>query len=212
MKIISAAQRTPEWFAARAGKFTASCFSDLMAVTKSGPAASRRNLITRLAIERLTGTQEEGYTNAAMQRGTELEPIARSEYEARAGVMVQEIGFALHDDYQNVGASVDGLVGDDGLVEIKCPNSANHFDYLRTGSHAQEYRWQIQGQLWVSGRAWCDAVSFDPRFPEYARLAIVRVKRDEDAIKELVAACAKAEEEVSAQAAEIEQLQWRKAA
>lgn len=190
-------QRTDEWFAARAGKFTGSRFSDLMARTKSGPAASRAELITTLAIERLTGRCVETYSNAAMQRGIELEPLARSAYEAFDGVMVRESGFVQHKDHSFVGVSPDGLVGYSGMVEIKCPYSmAKHACYLRSNGHAKEYWWQLQGQLWVCGRKWVDAVSFDPRFPDLLQLAIVRVCRDDSAIAELEAECIKANDEV----------------
>ncbi len=191
-------QRTAEWFARRAGKFTGSRFADLMAVTKSGPSASRRNLLATLAVERITGTCVETYSNSAMQRGIDLEEEARQAYEAYAGTLCVEIDFIDHPSVPMVGVSPDGLVGDDGLVEIKCPASmAKHLDAIRTGAHAAEYRWQIQGQMWVTGRQWCDAVSYDPRYPEHLRLAVTRVMRDEDAIAKLAAAVTEAEDEVS---------------
>lgn len=191
-------QRTDAWFARRAGKFTGSRFADLMAVTKSGPSASRRNLLATLAVERITGACVETYSNAAMQRGIDLEEEARQAYEAYAGTLCIEIDFVDHPSVPMVGVSPDGLVGDDGLVEIKCPDSmAKHLDAIRTGAHAAEYRWQIQGQMWVTGRRWCDAVSYDPRYPEHLRLAVTRVMRDEDAIAKLAAAVTEAEDEVS---------------
>ena len=197
-------QRTDAWFARRAGKFTGSRFADLMAVTKSGPSASRRNLLATLAVERITGACVETYSNAAMQRGIELEEEARQAYEAHAGTLCVEIDFIDHPSVPMVGVSPDGLVGDDGLVEIKCPASmAKHLDAIRTGAHAAEYRWQIQGQMWVTGRQWCDAVSYDPRYPEHLRLAVTRVMRDEDAIAKLAAAVAEAEEEVSGIVSEL---------
>lgn len=201
------AQRTPEWFARRAGRFTGSRFGDLMAVTKSGPSASRRNLLATLAVERLTGQCVETYCNAAMERGIALEEEARQAYEAHIGALCVEVDFIDHPTVTMCGVSPDGLVGDDGLVEIKCPASmAKHLDALRSGAHADEYAWQIQGQLWVTGRAWCDAVSYDPRFPENLRLAVTRVQRDEIAIKKLADACATAETELAAMVAELHQL------
>lgn len=200
-------QRTPEWFAQRAGRFTGSRFADLMARTKSGPSASRRNLLATLAVERLTGQCVETYTNAAMERGIELEEAARQAYEAHIGQMCVEVDFIVHPTLDFVGVSPDGLVGDDGLVEIKCPASmAKHLDALRSGAHAEEYRWQIQGQLWVTGRQWCDAVSYDPRFPEGLQLAVRRVGRDDAAIKELESACVKADSELAAMVAELNRL------
>lgn len=199
-------QRDAQWFIDRAGKFTGSRFSDLMAKTRSGPAASRKNLITRLAVERLIGTCVETYSNAAMQRGTELEPAAIEAYENDQLCAVEFADFILHPKLPYVGISPDGLVGDDGLVEVKCPTAeAKHYEALRFGSHADEYKWQIQGQLWVTGRSWCDAVSYDPRFPDGLQLAIVRVDRDESAIAELEAECIAAQSEVAEQVAWFEQ-------
>lgn len=201
-------QRDEAWFALRAGKFTGSRFSDLMAVTKNGPSASRRNLLATLAVERLTGTCVETYSNAAMERGVALEEQARQAYEAHIGELCVEADFIAHPTLPNVGISPDGLVGDDGLVELKCPMSmAKHLDALRSGAHAEEYRWQLQGQLWVTGRAWVDAVSYDPRFPEGLRLAIKRVERDEAAIEKLESACIEADAEVAAMVAELHNME-----
>lgn len=200
----NAAQEDSGWMLARAGKFTASRASDLMAKTKTGPAASRGNLISLLAVERITGAPVETYTNAAMQRGIETEAEARDAYSFHTGQAVQEAGFLPHPDLAHVGCSPDGLLGEDGMLEIKCPASmAKHLDALRSGAHAKEYRWQLQHQLWVTGRAWVDAVSYDPRFPDGLQLAIVRVERDEAAIKELAEAVAEAEIEVAALVAEL---------
>lgn len=205
------AQRTPEWFEKRAGKFTGSRFADLMAVTKSGPSASRRNLLATLAVERLTGQCVETYSNAAMERGVALEEEARQVYEARIGDLCVEVDFIAHPTLPNVGISPDGLVGDDGLVEIKVPMSmAKHLDALLSGAHAVEYRWQLVGQMWVTNRKWVDAVSYDPRFPSHLRLAITRVQRDEAAIEKLSAACIEADAEVQEMVTELQQM--RKAA
>lgn len=191
-------QRSPEWFAARCGKLTASRFADVMNVLKDGtPGANRRALVTLLAVERLTGETVETFCNDAMRRGTELEPAALAAYEAQTGEFVESAAFVQHPDVPYVGVSPDGLLGDDGLVELKCPaNMAKHLDAIRSGDHAKEYRWQLQGQLWVMGRSWVDAVSFDPRFPDSLRLAIVRVTRDEIAIRQLAAECEKANAEI----------------
>lgn len=190
-------QRSDSWFAMRAGKITGSRFKDLMATTRSGASASRGNLIAQLAVERITGQCVPTYCNAAMQRGTDLEPEARSAYEAHAGVLVEEVAFITHPDYPNVGVSPDGLVGDEGMVELKCPDSmAKHLDAIRHGSHADEYRWQLQGQLWVAQRKWVDAASYDPRYPENLRLAVVRVEADAKAHQELAAEVEAAEQEI----------------
>ena len=151
----------------------------------------------KMAVVRLTGATVETFQNDAMRRGTELEPAARAAYEAHTGELVEEVGFIQHPKLAFVGVSPDGLLGDDGLVELKCPaNMAKHLDALRSNDHAKEYRWQLQGQLWVTGRQWVDAVSFDPRFPEHLRLAICRVNRDESAIAQLSAECCKANDEI----------------
>ena len=191
-------QHSTEWFAARCGKLTASRFADVMNVLKDGtPGANRRALVTLLAVERLTGATVETFQNDAMRRGTELEPAARAAYEAHTGELVETVGFIPHPALSYVGVSPDGLLGESGMAELKCPaNMAKHLDALRYGDHAKEYRWQLQGQLWVAEREWVDATSFDPRFPEHLRLAIVRVTRDELAIKQLADECAKANAEI----------------
>jgi len=204
----NAAQEGADWLLSRAGKFTASRASDLMAKTKTGPSASRGNLIALLAVERLTGQCVETYQNAAMQRGIETEAEARDAYSFAKGVAVDEAGFIACDQLPNTGCSPDGLVGDDGLVEIKCPASmAKHLDALRSGAHAVEYHWQLQHQLMVTGRQWVDAASYDPRFPEHLQLAVTRVTRDEAAIAELTAEIIKADAEVSALVDELNNLE-----
>lgn len=201
-------QDSADWMLARAGKFTASRASDLMAKTRSGPSASRANLLTLLAVERLTGQCVPTYSNGAMQRGVELEAEARDAYAFARLAVVDEAGFIECDDLPNTGCSPDGLLADDGLLEIKCPASMQkHLDALRTGEHAKEYRWQLQHQLMVTGRAWVDAVSYDPRFPEHLQLAITRVHRDEDAIADLRAEITRADAEVAAAVAELEAMQ-----
>jgi len=171
-------QGSVEWYAQRLGKVTASKISDLMAKTKSGPSASRKNYMMQLLCERLTGRKEESYTNAAMQRGTELEPQARSFYEVDKGVMVAETGFVQHPHIEMAGASPDGLVNDDGLVEIKCPNTATHVEFLRTGRIDSGYELQMLWQMICTGRKWCDFVSYDDRMPEELQYKCVRLMFD----------------------------------
>lgn len=188
----------PEWLSARAGCFTASRASDLMARTKSGPAASRDNLIAQLVVERLTGKPaESGFQTDAMRRGIELEPRARVKYEARVKCLVEETGFLLHPTVDRVGCSPDGLVNDDGLLEIKCLNAARHIAALEVGQHAKDYRWQLQHQMWVTQRAWVDCVAFHPDFPDNLQLAVVRVERDKNLIAELFEAVAIADREIN---------------
>lgn len=202
----NAAQESTDWMQARCGMFTASRASDLMARTKSGPSASRGNLLALLAVERLTGQPVETYQNDAMRRGNELEGEARDAYSFTTGNPVQESGFIVNDALPRTGCSPDGFVGSDGLVEIKCPASmAKHLDALRNGSHAQEYRWQLQHQMLVTERQWVDAVSYDPRFPENLQLAIVRVPRDNEAIQSLINEIEAADAEVEATVREIQE-------
>lgn len=201
-------QRDEVWFQQRAGKLTGSRFADLMARTKSGPSAMRENLIARLAFERLIGTCLPTYQNAAMQRGIEMETEAIRAYEDRELVAVDLVDYLEHPALPFVGCSPDGLLGADGMIEIKVPSAeAKHLKALRDGSHATEYRWQLQGQLWVSGRAWVDAVSYFPELPPGLRLAVVRVARDEKAIAELEAECVSANAEIDAHVAWLRERQ-----
>lgn len=177
-------QGTPEWFAERLGKVTASRVSDVLAKIKTGEAASRANYRAELVAQRLTGYMEEGFTNAAMQHGNEYEKFARAQYEIKKDVMVDEIGFVSHPVIEWAGASPDGLIGDDGLIEIKCPNTATHIDYLLSGKAPSKYIPQMVWQLACTGRQWCDFVSFDPRMPEDMQLFIVRFDRNDEQIAE----------------------------
>lgn len=177
-------QRTPEWFARRLGKVTASRIADLMAKTKSGPAASRANYLAQLVTERLTGTPTEGYESPAMAWGTEQEPNARAAYSARMGVLVDEVDFVDHPTLQ-AGASPDGLVGETGLIEIKCPNTATMLEYIEDRAIPTKYRLQMQWQLAVTGRDWNDFVAYDPRLPEHLQLLVIREPRNTDLITEI---------------------------
>lgn len=167
-------QRTPEWFAARLGKVTASRISDIISKTQSGYSASRANYMALLICERLTGAAAESYSNAAMQHGTDTEPMALSAYEAAQGVLVQAEGFVSHPSIEQSGASPDGLVGDTGLIEIKCLNTANHLDILLGKKMPTKHRPQVQWQMACTGRHWCDFVSYDPRLPERLQMFVVR--------------------------------------
>jgi putative phage-type endonuclease len=177
-------QRSPEWFAARCGKVTASRVADLMAKTKSGYSTSRANYMAELICERLTGKPTEGYTNGAMQWGTDTEPQAKAAYVFMHDA-VAECAFAEHATIGSFGASPDGLVGDDGLVEIKCPNTATHLEFLLSKTIPGKYITQMQTQMACTGRKWCDFVSFDPRLPDSMQMWISRVNRDDAAISEI---------------------------
>mgnify|MGYP003557979745 FL=1 len=178
-------QGSEEWHTARLGRVTASRVADVIARTKSGPSASRANYMAELVAERLTGTRAEGFTSPAMQWGTEQEPEARLAYEFRTDATVEQVGFILHPTIDMAGASPDGLVLTDGLVEIKCPNTATHIETLLTGSIPGKYVTQIEWQMACTGRAWCDFASFDPRLPEEMRLFVKRFARDDARIAEM---------------------------
>lgn len=181
-------QGTDEWFAVRLGKATASRIADVIARTKTGPGASRKNYLAELVAERLTGLPAARFTNAAMQWGSDTEPQARAAYEFMHDAAVAEVGFVVHPRIVMAGASPDGLVGGDGLVEIKSPNTATHIDTLLGAPIDGRYVTQMQFQMACTERAWCDWVSFDPRMPEDLRLVVRRVPRDETVIAELEAA------------------------
>ena len=183
MKIIDAVQGTPEWLSARAGKVTASMIS---AVLMKPETAGFRDYQAQLVAEILTGKpQGSDYTNAAMQFGTETEPLARSAYEAETGFSVDEVGLCIHPNIERAGASPDGLVGNSGLVEIKCPKPATHLAYMIAGVVPSGYKNQMMWQMAVTGRDWCDFVSFRPDLPEQLQLFVVRFKRDSEKILEL---------------------------
>lgn len=178
-------QGSPEWFAQRLGKVTASRVADVIAKTKTGYSTSRDNYMAQLVCERMTNTVAESFTNTAMAWGTETEPLARAAYEAYADVLVDEVAMITHPTIEASGASPDGLVGDDGMLEIKCPNTATHIDTLLSQSVPGKYNTQMQWQLACTGRQWCDFVSFDSRMPEGLQIFVKRVFRDDDYIKTL---------------------------
>ena len=187
-------QGSDEWFAARLGKVTASRAADVL--TKKGSAA-RANLSAQLVLERLTNTKGESFSSAAMQWGVDQEPFARAAYEAHSGVWVDTVGFVQHPTIERAGASPDGLVGHDGLVEIKCPNTSTMIDTLLTGKVPSNYVAQMQMQMACTGRAWCDYAVFDSRMPVKAQLFVKRVQRDQKYIDDL-------EKEIIAFLAEVE--------
>ena len=176
-------QNTPEWHVARLGKVTASRMAELMAKTKSGPSASRANYMAELIVERLTGAKADHFVNAAMQWGTDQEPNARLAYEAKTGELVEQIGFVQHPEIDMAGCSPDGLVGDEGMIEIKCPNSATHIETCISQAIPKKYQSQMQWQMACTGRKWVDFVSYDPRMPEKLRLFIKRLDREPLIIK-----------------------------
>ena len=178
-------QKSPEWFAARLGKATGSRIAEIVAKTKSGDSASRGNYMAQLVIERLTNKQEESYSNDFMDWGNLQEPFARAAYEAATNVLVDEVGMITHPRIEMSGASPDGLVGDDGLVEIKCPKTATHIETLLSKTVPGKYNIQMQWQMACTDRSWCDFVSFDPRMPDGLQMFLKRVPRDDALIKTL---------------------------
>jgi len=178
-------QGSAEWIAMRLGKVTASRVADVIARTKTGWGASRSNYAAQLIVERLTGIVGETYTNAAMQWGIEKEEEARDAYEFRTGNDVEKIDFVPHPSIEMSGASPDGLILDEGLVELKCPNTATHIETLLSKSVAARYQTQMQWQMACTNRKWCDFVSYDPRLPESMRLFIHRVPRSDAVISDL---------------------------
>jgi putative phage-type endonuclease len=176
-------QGSDAWFNIRIGKVTASRVADVLAKTKTGYSTTRDNYMAQLVCERLTGQKGENFTNAAIQHGIETEAYARAAYEARYDVLVDEVGFVSHPTIEMSGASPDGLVGDDGLIEIKCPNTATHIETLLSESVPNKYYTQMQFQIACTGRKWCDFVSFDNRLPTELQMFVKRVPRDDMYIK-----------------------------
>ena len=181
---LSIEQGTDEWKKLRLGKVTASRVSDVMSKVKSGESASRRNYKMDLVVERLTGLPTSSFTSPAMAWGVENEKLARMAYEVATGTFVNTVAFVQHPSIEWFGCSPDGLVGD-GLMEIKCPNTANHIDYLLAGVPPAKYVPQMQTQMACTGAKWCDFVSFDPRLPDELQLLVVRLNRDDAYIQEI---------------------------
>jgi putative phage-type endonuclease len=180
-------QGSDAWKALRAGKVTASRVADVLSKIKSGEAAGRKNYRMDLVAERLTGKPADSFTNSAMQWGTEQEPFARIAYETHKGLFVEQVPFVDHPTIEWFGCSPDGLVGEDGLLEIKCPNTTTHLEYLQEGKPPSKYIPQMMAQMACTGRKWCDFVSFDPRLPEDLQLFVVRLNWDDAYIQEMEA-------------------------
>ena len=179
MRIIKAEQGTDEWLMARLGCPSGSGFSKL--ITSTGKeSTSRTAYVNGLIAEKVIGDIPETYDNEWMARGRELEPDARAFYEFERSVTVEEVGFCKHDTYE-CGISPDGFVGNEGGLEIKCPAPSTHVKYFRAGKLPNEYKAQVMGCLWITGREWWDFLSYHPSLPPM----LIRVERDEDYIKEL---------------------------
>jgi hypothetical protein len=187
MKIIDCAQGSGAWFAARAGKVTASeVWKAVDFLKKGGESAARREYRAQIVCETLTGSAAmDGYLSQFMTWGTDTEPQARAEYEVFTGCVVDQIGFALHPTIERAGGSPDGLLGADGLIEIKAPKTETHINYILAGEVPEDYKPQMYWNMACCERAWCDFISFDPRLPDMLQLFIKRLPRDETKIAEL---------------------------
>ena len=200
-------QGSSEWLMERCGKVTASRVGDIMAKTKSGYSAGRANYMAQLLCERMTGSVEESFKSEAMRWGTEKEPEARSIYEALNLTVVEEYGFGMHPEIPYFGASPDGLIGEDGGLEIKCPNTATHIETLLDGTVKRQYLLQMQTAMAVFNREWWDFVSYDPRMADGLKIWVKRVDRDNSLIAEIESEVIKFNAELEAK---IEQLQKMK--
>jgi len=196
-------QGSDEWKQLRLGKVTASRVADVMAKIKSGEAAGRADYRTDLVVERLTNKPSDSFTNAAMAWGTEQEPLARIKYETVFNLFVEEVPFINHPTIEWFGASPDGLIGSEGLLEIKAPNSKTHIKYLNDGKPPSKYIPQMMAQMACTGRKWCDFVSFDPRMPEGLNFFVVRLERDEEYIKAMEAEVQQFLNEVEAELSQL---------
>jgi len=202
-------QGSEEWFAERLGRVTASRIKDVIAKTKTGPSASRKNYAAQLMMERVMGVREESYVNAAMQWGTTQEPLARMAYaEAMQLDYVEEVSFITHPRIERSGASPDGLVGADGMLEIKCPNTATHVAWAVAGKVPPEHIPQMAWQLACSGRKWCDFVSYDSRMPEGQQIFIRRYHRDDELIDILESEVVFFDAEIEAMAKSCNTVKW----
>ena len=180
------AQGTPEWFAQRLGHVTASRMSDVLAKGKAGEAVTRQKYRMQIIAERVSGRVAESFTSAAMEWGTEHEPLARIRYEADTGYFVDEAEFCFHPTIKWLGASPDGVIsGVNALIEIKCPNTQTHLGYRLDNKPPAAYINQMQCQMWVTGATYCDFVSYDPRVPEHLQLFVSRLQRDNDLIAKM---------------------------
>lgn len=191
-------QGSDEWLALRAGKITASRIADVMAKGRGGnPSASRENYAAELIAERLTGTPYPRYRSAEMQWGTDHEDEARLAYQFQTGNTVDQVAFVDHPRIENAGASPDGLIGDDGGIEIKCPNTATHLKTIDTETVAGKYLWQMQWVMACADRQWMDYISYDPRLPGSLSMMVIRVYRDEDAIEQAEEAVRELDREIA---------------
>lgn len=207
MPIVDVEQQSPDWLAMRVGAVTASRVADVMAklVRKNGESAARANYKAELVCERLTGLTYDHFTTAAMQWGIDNEPLAKAAYEIETGLEINPAGLAMHRSIKWLMASPDGLVGEDGLVECKCPTTATHIDYIMQGVVPAEYQPQMLCQMACTERKYCDFVSFDPRLPKKLQLFVRRFERDNARITAMEAEIEKFLSEVDEQIAKLKE-------
>lgn len=205
--ILDCEQRSELWHAARLGKLTGSCAAAMMTEIKSGEAAARRDLRVRLALERITKrSQENEFMTASVQHGVDTEPMALGIYEAMTGQILERPGFLSLDGIM-AGCSLDAFVsGRKGIVEVKCPKSATHYEYLKSKQIPKPYRWQCLHNMWVSDAEWCDFISYDDRFPDDIQYLCVRLDRNESEIRTYAAVAARFLAEVAVEMQEINKL------
>jgi hypothetical protein len=197
-------QRSSAWVSLRLGRLTASRAADMLAENSKGEASGRRNLRMQLVLERVMGrSNERDYTSRAMQDGIDREDEAAAHYQALTGTLIEPVGFVTHDELM-AGCSPDSFVGDDGIVSIKCPIPATHWDYLKTGKVPGEYLKQIVAEFWITGRTWCHWLSYQPDFPEALQAKLVKVYRDEKAVAEYDAKARVFLQEVDAEAKAVQ--------
>ncbi len=202
MIVVDIEQRSPEWYKVRLGCLTASSCEDIMA------PARRKGFINKMIAEIVTGKSEPFPTNEYMQWGIDTEEEARLYYEAKTGNKVKQVGFVFKDEAEKVGCSPDGLVDKGGLIEIKCPMTKTHIGYLQDGP-PKNYYMQMQFQMYVTGRVWCDFMSYDPRVPDEIKAHIVRVDRDPETIFKIEASLKATIKEIDTFLKEHE-LTWKK--
>lgn len=178
---VDCTQQTPEWYDVRRGVLTASHFNKILTPKTQKVSAQADAVARRIVAEWLSGVAEQPPATQAMERGIMLEPEARAWYEFATGRTVEEVGFVFLNDKREIGCSPDGLIGDDGGLEIKCLNGADHIEALANGQIPIDYVPQVQGCLWITGREWWDYVSYHPLMPS----EVIRVARDDTFIKSL---------------------------
>lgn len=204
MRTIKCTQGSAEWLEVRRGKITASRIADVLAVLKKGgEGADRRNYRIEQIAERLSGRSEDHYVSPEMEWGTEFEPIARSAYEIATESMVDTVGFVLHPTFDFAGSSPDGLVGDDGGLELKCPKTTTHIKWLMDGKVPEEHQAQCLWHMTCCERKWWDFMSFDPRLPDGLKIFIARMERDDERIAAIESEVARFNDEVEATIAQL---------